>query len=132
MLGAVRVRGYQLHVLNMRTRMPFRYGIASMTALPHLFVRLEVEVGGRAHVGLAAEGLPPKWFTKDPTTSFHADLADMFDVIRHACATAVDAGAAATPFAWWRAVYEAQSAWGAACRLSSSTSTRSRPRSLAR
>src|SRR5437868_6023967 len=66
-VGAVRVRDFQLHVLDMRTRMPFRYGIASMTALPHLFVRLEVEVGGRAQVGLASEGLPPKWFTKDPT-----------------------------------------------------------------
>ena len=45
---SVKVRDVDLRVLNMRTRMPFRYGIASMTALPHLFVRCTVEVDGTA------------------------------------------------------------------------------------
>lgn len=35
-----------LYILNMKTRMPFRYGIAVMTALPCLFVRLTVEIDG--------------------------------------------------------------------------------------
>ena len=108
------VRGHQLHVLNMRTRMPFRYGIASMTALPHLFVRLDVEIGGRRRTGLASEGLPPKWFTKDPETTFRTDLEDMLAVITHACDIAAELDPAETPFDWWHALYVAQMSWGAA------------------
>ncbi len=112
-VASVRVLRVDLHVLNMRTRMPFRYGIASMTALPHLFVRVEAEVDGRAQTGLASEGLPPKWFTKDPVTTFRQDLRDMRAVIRHACGLALDAPVAPSAFAWWRDLYDTQMAWGA-------------------
>src|SRR5829696_447250 len=107
------VKDVQFNVLNMRTRMPFRYGIASMTALPHLFVRLEAEVKGKRVTGLASEGLPPKWFTKHPETSFRADLDDMLAVIRHAAGVALEAPSAESIFAWWQALYGAQTAWGA-------------------
>lgn len=105
--------GFDLRVLDMRTRMPFRYGIASMTALPHLFVRVEAAVGGRTQVGLASEGLAPKWFTKDPSTTFRADLADMLRVIRHACGVAAAAGGAPTVFDLWQRVHAAQTRWAA-------------------
>jgi hypothetical protein len=111
--AGVRVVEIDLHVLNMRTRMPFRYGIASMTALPHLFVRVEAEFDGRHQTGLASEGLPPKWFTKDPQTTFRSDLADMMEVIRHACSIARDT-IGQSVFGWWRQVYEAQQRWGEA------------------
>jgi hypothetical protein len=106
--------GADLHVLNMRTRMPFRYGIASMTALPHLFVRLQTVVDGKEQAGLASDGLPPKWFTKDPSTTFRSDLKEMLDVIRHACDLVCAAGPAPTVFELWRRVYDDQAAWGAA------------------
>ena len=108
----LRVRGVDLRVLNMRTRMPFRYGIASMTALPHLFVRVEAEVNGKRVTGLTSEGLPPKWFTKDPATSFRQDLEDMLAVIRRACDLALQIDAAETPFDWWRGLYAQHMAWG--------------------
>jgi hypothetical protein len=38
------VRAPDLRVLPMHTRMPFRYGIAVLTQLPHLFVRVEAEI----------------------------------------------------------------------------------------
>src|SRR5581483_10437799 len=110
----VAVRTIELYVLNMRTRMPFRYGIASMTALPHLFVRAQVEAGGRRQVGIAAEGLPPKWFTKDPRTTFRQDLDDMLRVIRHAAAQAVELGEAAGVFDFWLALYREQERWARA------------------
>jgi hypothetical protein len=91
--------------------MPFKYGIATVTALPHLFVRAEVEVDGKLQPGVAAENLPPKWFTKDPTTTFEDDVADMLQVIDAACGFARDAGAAATVFEFWRRVYDAQAHW---------------------
>ncbi len=42
------------------TRMPFRYGIATMTGLPHVLVFLTVEVDGKRQEGVSADGLPPK------------------------------------------------------------------------
>lgn len=111
----VTVRGTNLHVLNMRARMPFRYGIATLTALPHLFVQVDLEVDGQRQTGLAAEGLPPKWFTKDPGTTFQEDVADMLRVIEAACTFARDAPPAVSVFDLWHQVYLAQERWAAGC-----------------
>src|SRR5437667_12075665 len=95
-----------------RTRFPFRYGIASMTDVPHLFVRTRVTVGGKSSLGLTAEGLPPKWFTKYPATTFEQDLPEMLEVIRHAATFAEQI--AKTPvsfFDFWRQLYRQQSDW---------------------
>jgi hypothetical protein len=55
--------------------------------------------------------LPPKWFTKNPDTSFSVDLEEMFAVIRNACSLAEDAGPAETVFDFWRNLYSAQAEW---------------------
>ena len=65
----------ELYVLNMKTRMPFRYGIAVMTALPCLFVRLTVEIDGQPVHGFSSDGLAPKWFTKDSAGLFSSKKA---------------------------------------------------------
>ena len=96
----------------MRTRMPFRYGITTLTALPHLFLRATIEIDGRQQVGITADHLPPKWFTKNPDTSAREDIAGLLEVI----GTARDV-ARATPksdsvFAWWQRMYEGMAAWG--------------------
>jgi hypothetical protein len=100
-----------IHLLDLHTRMPFKYGIATMTSTPHAFVRLVVEVAGRPSVGIAADHLPPKWFTKDPARPIADEVADMLRVIDHAVqlATGVHAD---SPFDAWRQVDMAQSAWG--------------------
>src|SRR5438874_4876324 len=82
---------FEFFVRHTRTRFPFRYGIASMTEVPHLFVRTRVTLGGKSSFGLAAEGLPPKWFTKNPATTFEQDLREMLEVISHATKIAEDA-----------------------------------------
>ena len=56
----------ELYLTDLQTRMPFKYGIATMTRTPHVFLRLQVEVDGQRHTGISADSLPPKWFTKDP------------------------------------------------------------------
>ena len=81
----IRILSTDLHVLDMRTRMPFRYGVATLAALPHLLVRVEVEVDGRRSQGVSADGLPPKWFTKDPDSEFSDEVGDMLRVIETAC-----------------------------------------------
>src|SRR5215207_1877636 len=103
-----------MRVLPMHTRMPFRYGIATLTGLPHLFVRVEAEIDGVACVGVAADGLAPKWFTKNPATSAEYDIAEMLRVITAACAFAREAGAAPTVFELWQRIYAEQQEWGRA------------------
>ena len=101
----------ELNVLQMETRMPFKYGIATLTKIPHLFVKLELDVDGTRVSGIASDGLPPKWFTKNPQTLFRDDLKDMFAVIRSACDLAMQAAPAETVFDLWEQIYKGQSRW---------------------
>jgi len=50
----------------LQTRMPFKYGIATMTDLPHAWVEVELSWQGQRGRGYAADHLPPKWSTTDP------------------------------------------------------------------
>jgi len=108
---AIQINDVQMHVLNMRTRFPFRYGIASLVALPHLFVRVEAEVDGTHSTGLASDGLPPKWFTKNPETPFETDLNEMLTVIRNAVSIVLASGPANTVFDLWLRTYREQEQW---------------------
>ncbi len=108
---SVRVLSTEQHVVNMYMRMPFRFGIVTLTALPHLFLTAEVEVNGRRATGVAADHLALKWFTKDPQTHVRDDLEDMRKVIDSACAIAAGTGRHRTVFDWWLHTYQAQAAW---------------------
>ena len=106
------LESFHFHVLPMHTRFPFKYGIASMNALPHLFVTANLVVDGKAVSGLASEGLPPKWFTKNPDTPFELDLAEMIAVIQNASRIARLAAEKPTGFfTWWQNLYAEQSNW---------------------
>lgn len=100
----------------LRTRMPFKYGIATMTELPHVFVQVTAEFAEGIACGVAADHLPPKWFTKDPSKDPRLEIEEMIGVIRQAVAHAA-ALRAPTLFAWWRELYEAQEAWASAHRI---------------
>ena len=107
------IRQTDIHVCNLRSRMPFRYGIATMTALPHLFVRVLIELNGHQQWGIAADHLPPKWFTKDPQTPYRDEIDAMLTVITQACRFATESSAAPTVFAFWRELYTRQKEWAA-------------------
>jgi hypothetical protein len=105
---------FEFFVLRTRTRFPFKYGIASMTDVPHLFLRTTVHAGTRSQCGLAAEGLPPKWFTKNPGTTFDQDLPEMIEVITHAATVAAEvARQPVSFFDLWRELNRQQHAWAA-------------------
>ncbi len=97
----------------MRTRFPFKYGIASMTELPHVFVVVDGSLGGVNWRGIASEGLPPKWFSKNPDTSFEEDLPEMLECIDHAACLAGDT-ASESLFSAWRAIHDGQDQWARA------------------
>jgi len=109
---------FEFFVRHTRTRFPFRYGIASMTEVPHLFVRTRVTVRHQSSFGLTSEGLPPKWFTKNPTTTFEQDLPEMLEVIHHAAKLAERiAQLPVALFDFWRELYRQQAAWAAARKI---------------
>jgi hypothetical protein len=101
----VRVRG-----LAVDARIPFRYGIAELRKLLHVFLFATVDVDGRRQVGVAADNLPPKWFTKDPATTYREDADVMIGVIESASALACEAGRVDSVFDLWHAVDREQEA----------------------
>ena len=109
---SIRVLDTGVYLLNMRTRMPFRYGITTLTAVPHAFLRAAVEIDGQRHEGLAADHLPPKWFTKNPDTSPREDIAGLLEVIDTARDVARAVPKSETIFQYWRRLYEGMAGWG--------------------
>lgn len=110
----IRVAEVELFINDLTTRIPFRYGITTLTRVPHLFARASLEIDGRVSYGLAADNLVPKWFTKNPATSFRDDLEEIIEVIRHACQVACELDTQPSVFALWRAIHDAQEIWGTA------------------
>ena len=83
-----------------------------MTEVPHIFVVATVEIDGRSSVGMSADGLPPKWFTKNPDTTFDQDdLPMMLAVIKQAASLGLEIGSQNNFFQWWYQLYERQQAW---------------------
>jgi hypothetical protein len=68
-----------------RLRLPFRFGIVTLTEAPQIFVRVRVRLlDGREGEGVAAELLVPKWFDKSPELSNE----DNFNQLRRSAAVA--------------------------------------------
>jgi hypothetical protein len=103
----MRVRGIELYRTDLRTRMPFRYGIATMVDVPHVLLRLDLETEGGSSTGFSADHLPPKWFTKDPDRDPREEIDEMLTVIRQAISLA-EGRDAATPFDLWWSLYHDQ------------------------
>jgi hypothetical protein len=106
----VHLHGGDLHLTELHTRIPFKYGIATLTTAPHAFLRLRVEISGRLWSGIAADTLPPKWFTKDPAKPLALEVAEMLRVIEHALQSAAGIRGE-SPFEAWRQLYEVQGDW---------------------
>ena len=80
-------------------RLPFRFGAATVTSCPQVYVRARIRFAdGRTSEGCAAEMMIPKWFDKNSTLSNE----DNFDQLRLALRLAREAylGAAAAQTAW--------------------------------
>src|SRR5262245_46723739 len=62
-------------------RLPFRFGVVTLTHAPQAFARVRIKVGAREARGAAAELLAPKWFDKNLSLSNE----DNFDQLRDSC-----------------------------------------------
>jgi L-alanine-DL-glutamate epimerase-like enolase superfamily enzyme len=105
------ISGVELGTTPCRTRLPFRFGIATLTEAPLLTVRVHVRgSGGGEVVGHSGDLLVPKWFDKNPNTGVADDTRALVDAVRSA-ARALK-GRRGSAFSLWREA-------GAACALHS-------------
>ncbi len=118
-----RVVSIELFERDVRLRMPFRFGVVTLTESPQAFVRARIRTeDGREAEGGAAELLAPKWFDKDPALSND----DNFEQLRAALRLAREAylsGKPSSAFGHFRAHYSTQIAEGASQNLNSLVSS---------
>ena len=104
---------------DVKLRMPFRFGVVTLTESPQAFARVRIRLeDGRESTGAAAELLAPKWFDKNPALTNE----DNFDQLRLALSLAREAylaGGSNTAFGHNRAHYQAQIDAGAGRGLNS-------------
>jgi hypothetical protein len=113
------IREIRLFERDVKLRMPFRFGVVTLTEAPQAFVRARIRLeNGTEAEGGAAELLAPKWFDKDPTLSNEQN----FDQLRASLVLAREAylaGGDKTAFGHFIDAYGPQIALGAARGLNS-------------
>ncbi|HEX2333113.1 MAG TPA: mandelate racemase, partial [Burkholderiales bacterium] len=68
-----------------KLRMPFRFGVVTLTEAPQAFVRSRIVLeNGREAEGAAAELLAPKWFDKNPALSNEQNFEQLRATMRRA------------------------------------------------
>jgi hypothetical protein len=68
--AALRILDIQLFERGVILRLPFQFGVVTLTTCPQVFVRVRIRTeSGREEQGAAAELLAPKWFDKNLSLS---------------------------------------------------------------
>ncbi len=106
----IQIRSFDVHLAHLQTRMPFRYGIATMTRVPLVFVGVGAEIDGQTATGVSSDLLAPKWFTKDPDKPLEIEVEEMLGVIRQAGQFATGLRSD-SPFRIWADLYSEQEQW---------------------
>jgi L-alanine-DL-glutamate epimerase-like enolase superfamily enzyme len=80
-----RVAAIELLERDVKLRMPFRFGAATLTGSPQAFARARIRLeDGREAWGAAAELLAPKWFDKNPALSNEDNFEQLRTSLREA------------------------------------------------
>jgi hypothetical protein len=107
----VQVREVRLLERDVRLRLPFRFGVVTLTEATEAYVRVRVELeGGGGGWGAAAEMLAPKWFDKDPALSNAQNVEQLRMSLRVARALYTEGRRARTPFGLFADSYHFQQA----------------------
>lgn len=103
------VREMRLYERDVRLRMPFRFGVVTLTEAPQCFVRVRIELpDGGSHWGGAAELLAPKWFDKNLALSNGENFDQLRLSLRLAADAYLNAGAQRSAFGHFAAHYDEQ------------------------
>ena len=77
------VREIALHERPVKLRLPFRFGVVTLTECPQAFVHARIELAdGRSAWGAAAELMAPKWFDKNLALTNDDNFEQLRDVLR--------------------------------------------------
>jgi hypothetical protein len=77
------VREIELYERPVVLRLPFRFGVVTLTQCPQAFVRARIEFAdGRGAWGAAAELMAPKWFDKNLQLTNEDNFNQLRDVLR--------------------------------------------------
>ncbi len=113
------VESVDLFERDVALRMPFRFGVVTLTAAPQAFVRARIRLAdGTSAEGMAAELMAPKWFDKNPDLSNEDNFEQLRNALRIARGLYLD-GAADTAFGHFARHYREQIARGAQQGLNS-------------
>ena len=109
------IRAIDLFERPVRLRLPFRFGVVTLTECPQAFVRVRVELAdGRSAWGGAAELMAPKWFDKNLALSNEDNFEQLRDVLRIARTAYLADATPDTAFGHFARHHDAQLAAGAA------------------
>ena len=104
---AFAVREIELFERPVVLRLPFRFGVVTLTHSPQAFVRARIEFAdGKSCWGAAAEMMAPKWFDKNLQLSNEDNFDQLRDVLRLAREAYLGDGTAATAFGHFARHYE--------------------------
>jgi len=88
-------------------RLPFRFGVVTLTECPQAFVRVRIEFAdGRSAWGAAAEMMAPKWFDKNLALSNEDNFDQLRDVLALARAAYLADRAPGTAFGHFASHYD--------------------------
>lgn len=77
-MSKLRVLEVQFYERNAVLRLPFRFGVITLTEEPQAFARVRIRLqDGREAWGISAEALAPKWFDKNPLLTNEQNLNDL-------------------------------------------------------
>jgi hypothetical protein len=112
---AVRIRAIELSERPVTLRLPFRFGVVTLTECPQAFVRLRIEdASGRTEWGAAAEMMAPKWFDKNLQLSNDDNFEQLRAVLRLARGAYRGDSSPATAFGHFARHHQAHQAVAAA------------------
>src|SRR5262249_45580782 len=105
----------RLYEREVRLRLPFRFGVVTLTEAPQVFVRARIALpDGSSQWGAAAELLAPKWFDKNLALSNEENFEQLRLALALATEAYTDANGPRTAFGHFAAHYDEQIAAGAA------------------
>ncbi len=111
----VRIGAIELYERPVRLRLPFRFGVVTLTECPQAFVRARVETAdGRSQWGAAAELMAPKWFDKNLRLSNEDNFGQLRSVLRLAREAYLSDPAPASAFGHFARHHDAHQAASAA------------------
>ncbi len=103
----LKIKTVKMRIEDVRLRMPFKFGIATLTDIPMLMMRVTAEDhrGGSA-IGYSCDALPALWFDKAPGKSINQKIDDQITMAQLAADEYLKKGVSlATPFELWWSVY---------------------------